>query len=266
MNTATARHIISVSGGKDSAALAIYMHNKIPNLEYVFCDTEKELRETYEYLQKLETFLGKPIIRLKHDGRGFDHWLSVYGGYLPSQRARWCTRHLKLQPFEHFIGDDTIISYVGIRADENNREGYVSAKPNIIAKYPFVEDGIGYEDVIHILMESGIGLPEYRSWRSRSGCYFCFFQKKIEWIGLLENHPDLFELASNYEKTDESTGKRFTWCGNESLIELAKPDRVAQIKADYEVKKSRLDCKSIRLADIFDVENEGPEACLICTL
>ena len=47
------RHIVSLSGGKDSTALAIYLRDRIPNLEYVFCDTGEEIRETYEYIDKL---------------------------------------------------------------------------------------------------------------------------------------------------------------------------------------------------------------------
>ena len=96
------RHIVSVSGGKDSAALALYMHDTYPQLplEYVFCDTGAELPETYEYLERLEAILGLPIVRLnaldligvaKKPGRNaFDIWLNeVYGGFLPSPRARW---------------------------------------------------------------------------------------------------------------------------------------------------------------------------------
>src|SRR5690606_21914122 len=100
----TARHILSLSGGKDSTALAIYLHDRIPDLEYVFCDTGEELLETYEYLDKLEAFLGKSITRLNPD-RPFEHYLQIYRGVLPDARARWCTRKLKIEPFERFIGD-----------------------------------------------------------------------------------------------------------------------------------------------------------------
>ena len=95
----TARHILCMSGGKDSTALAIYMRDRNPDLEYVFCDTDKELTETYEYLNQVEAFLGKKIIRLNAKA-GFDHWLSVFGGYLPSPQMRWCTKMLKLKPCE----------------------------------------------------------------------------------------------------------------------------------------------------------------------
>lgn len=47
------RHILALSGGKDSSALAVYLLGKVENIEYVFCDTEKELDETYNYLAKL---------------------------------------------------------------------------------------------------------------------------------------------------------------------------------------------------------------------
>ena len=105
--TKATRHILSLSGGKDSSALAVYMKDRVPEMEYVFCDTRKELPETYEYLDKLEAFLGKPIVRLNAE-RGFDHWLKVYSNYLPSSQMRWCTRQLKLKPFEEYVGDDPV--------------------------------------------------------------------------------------------------------------------------------------------------------------
>src|SRR5262245_46412866 len=121
------RHILSLSGGKDSTALAIFMRDKVPQMEYVFCDTRKEMDETYEYLDRIEAYLGKQIIRLNAKA-GFDHWFKVLDGYLPSVQQRWCTQLLKLRPFEEYIGDQPIVSYVGIRADEPNR-GVISHKP-----------------------------------------------------------------------------------------------------------------------------------------
>ena len=232
------RHIISLSGGKDSSALAVYMRDKIPNLEYVFCDTGEELEETYEFIDKLQDFLCAPIIKLKSI-KDFKYYLDLYNGVLPDARTRWCTRMLKIKPFEKYIGDDLIINYVGIRADESHRKGYISTKPNVITVFPFIENNINLQDVLRILKDSGLGLPRYYKWRSRSGCYFCFFQQKREWIGLLENHPDLFEKAKAYEKFDPTTGERYTWNQDESLDELSQPERIAEIKAEYEKRKLR---------------------------
>ena len=254
------RHILGVSGGRDSAALAVYMRDRVPEMEYVFCDTLKELPETYEYLDRLQVFLGKPIIRLNAT-RGFDHWLEIYGNYLPSSRMRWCTRMLKIKPFEQYVGNEPVLSYIAIRADEL-RDGYISTKDNIKPVFPFKEDGMRLADVKQILDDAGLGLPEYYSWRSRSGCYFCFFQRKSEWVGLKERHPDLFEQAKQYEKIDEAQGIRYTWSQAESLGELEQPDRVAEIKSDLEVRlaQRKSQSRSGKLANVFrDQDDDAPD-------
>ena len=135
------RHVLGLSGGKDSAALAIYIKDRYPEIhekiEYFFSDTGAELTEVYEFLDKLEAYLGKEIIRLSSN-EDFEHWLKVHNEYLPSPQQRWCTRTMKIKPFEQFVGNDAVISYVGIRADEN-REGYLSNKDTIKAVFPFNE-------------------------------------------------------------------------------------------------------------------------------
>ena len=261
------RHIVNLSGGKDSTALAIFLRDKIPQLEYLFCDTHKELPETYEYLDKLAAFLGRPITRLNAQ-RGFDHWLDMYGGMLPSARVRWCTRKLKIEPFEAYVGNDTVWSYVGIRADEA-RSGYVSTKPNIYPVLPFKEFGLGIGDVERLLEASGLGLPAYYAWRQRSGCSFCFFQRTGEWAGLLERHPDLFEEAKTYET--ERGGERFTWRPGESLAELEQPERVNQIKREHqirlEVERKRRPNRPLLdlVGDALDAEDDD-QGCDICHL
>ncbi|HEY5368359.1 MAG TPA: phosphoadenosine phosphosulfate reductase family protein [Hanamia sp.] len=363
------RHLLGISGGKDSAALAIYMKDKYPQLdiEYYTCDTGKELDETYQLITNLEIFLGKKIIRLKaFEGSPedpFDHKLKSLTGFLPSQQFRWCTKSLKLDPFEKFVGADNVISYVGIRGDEE-RDGYISRKPNIQTIFPFRkniwsedvivrllsnnnseqvlhlysnikpskssarfkevlqqpvslkfnqvqklnllldinikdfnalvfsflkttnyplsnEEGFALtdnddilirDDIFRILEESGVGVPKYykkidfevngkkgQYSRSRSGCYFCFFQQKIEWIWLFEQHPDKFKLALEYEK------EGYTWNQNEKLADLVKPERMQQIKEDYLIRvEKNSQSKSPYLLDILnEAEEEGCAACFI---
>ena len=148
--------------------------------------------------------------------RGFDHWLDVYGGMLPSPQVRWCTRQLKILPFEQFVGSDEAVSYVAIRSDEPEREGYKSSKPNITVRFPFRERGFEKKDVVKILEDYKIGLPEYYSWRTRSGCSFCFFQRKFEWVMLAERHPNKFREAVKYEES-HSDGRHYTWSQGETL-------------------------------------------------
>ena len=176
MSEKEVRHIMGLSGGKDSTALALYLRDKVPVIEYFFCDTHKELPETYAYLKKLEILLSKKI-KILEAKRGFDHWLAIKRGFLPSPQIRWCTEQLKIIPIEKFVGNDEAISYIAIRADEN-RVGYISTKQNIKPVFPFMQEGLIKRDIIRIIEESGIGMPDYYSWRSRSGCYFCFFQRK----------------------------------------------------------------------------------------
>lgn len=152
------RHVLGISGGKDSAALAIYMKDNYPDLdiEYYTADTGKELEETYQLIRNLEAYLGKEIIKLKAFDDSvetpFDHKLKTLGGFLPNTLNRWCTKSLKLDVFEDFVADDPVISYVGIRGDEH-REGYISNKSTIQSIYPFREN-IWSSDVVSIILDN----------------------------------------------------------------------------------------------------------------
>ena len=363
------KHVLGISGGKDSAALAIYLFEKYPQLdiEYYTCDTGKELDDTYKLIDNLEIYLGRKIKRLvsasgSHEDP-FDHFLKLYGGYLPSSVSRWCTRKLKLDPFEEWVGNDPVISYVGIRGDED-REGYISTKPNIQSIFPFRkniwsedviaklltnsnipklvdwyketgtakldrilslvqepvsprfirtnklqelldldsrafnevvfqflqttsyplsqtnefplldnEEVLVRDDIFRLLKDSGVGVPQYYEKitfehdgqkgeyaRSRSGCFFCFYQQKIEWIWLYEQHPELYKKAMEYEKDG------YTWMQDESLSDLIQPERMAGIKVDFIKKTTKLgnNKKSPYLVDILDeAEGEGCASCFI---
>ena len=274
MNPDTSRHICLISGGKDSTALALYMRDNHPerDMEYVFCDTGEELDETYEYLTRIEAYLGKPITRLsptdveQYREGAFKHYLKMYRDFLPSPQARWCTRKLKIEPFEAYVGDDPVYLYVGIRADEN-REGYISTKPNITAVFPFKDDGIAKDDVFRLLEQSGVGIPKYYDWRSRSGCYFCFFQRKIEWVRLHDEHPDQFERAKQFEKPELG----YTWVQGESLDDvISRRDR---IETEEEKRRERAAARRRQypktLVELFGAPTddlEEDEGCLICHL
>lgn len=278
---ANERHVLGISGGKDSAALAVHMRQAHPELdiEYFFTDTGKELPEVYEFLGRLEGYLGKPIERL-NPRRDFDFWLREYNHFLPSPQTRWCTRKLKLTPFEQWVkpmlaSGEKVTSYVAIRADEDYREGYSSKQDNLIIKLPFREAGIDKAGVMDILESSGVGYPKYYEWRSRSGCTFCFYQQKIEWVRLKERHPEAFEDAKSMEKNALEHGSPFTWSSGESLIELEQPERVAQIIEDFERRRERIRAsipinplRPVRacpedIDDVYGVD-EGGGACLVC--
>jgi len=263
------RHVCGISGGKDSAALAIYLKEKrsIPSIEYFFSDTGKELPEVYDFLDRLEAYLGQEIVRIGSN-KPFEHYLKLYGGFLPSPQQRWCTREMKIRPFEQWIGEDAAVSYVGIRADEA-REGYISTKPNIRAVFPFKEDGIVESDVLRIL-DNSVGVPSYYRWRSRSGCYFCFFQRRSEWLGLMKEHPDLFEKAKEFEKSGHNGERGYSWVNGLTLDELAKradenshrPPRVVSRVAAWQGQLAEKEAP----IDPEDGSGEADGGCLICDL
>lgn len=235
------RHILGLSGGKDSTALAIHIMNNYPEIhekiEYFFTDTGEELPEIYDYLELVERYLGKKIQYIKadlgeknrvehrvsfageHDERSpFDQLLyDKFKGFLPAPNARWCTRYLKIEPMEKWIGEDHCISYIGIRADES-RVGYNpkgKKNVNITGVYPFQEDNIDIQGVFEILNNS-VGIAGYYKWKTRSGCTFCFYQRRVEFAILYFLYPDLFEEAKKYE-ISHSDGRSYTWVKDKPL-------------------------------------------------
>ncbi len=290
------KHVLGISGGKDSSALALYVKETRPELkiEYFFTDTGHELPETNDFVDQLEEKLGY-IHRLNDrslngiEGRGdktFSHLLKEHGNYLPSQRDRWCTVQMKLKPFESwadsFINNGyEIKNYVGIRADEPNRIGFMAAGKAIESVFPFREDGIVKSDIENILQRNGLELPAYYNWRSRSGCTFCFYQQKIEWLKLMEKHPDLFEEAKKFEKGDGNNvvGEKFYWMGKGQPLSTLEDPAVQQRIIEYHEKKvarfkkkkrrnALLDnsdgfCEFNDLDEIYD-EAEGGGACVTC--
>lgn len=233
-------HILSLSGGKDSTALALFIKENMlhihKRIEYVFYDTGLDLKETYDYLNKIEVFLDKSVTYVKPE-QSFDDIFDK-GGMLPSPFARWCTVELKVKPSIKFLkdkikneGEGIINLYVGIRADEKYRKGVelksIFEQTFVKPCYPLIENGITKQDVHDILVNSGIGYPDYYNWRDRNGCYLCFFQSPYDWIKLYENHPDLFQKAMDYEKrANKGHSVRFGLNMQMPLCDMIKPENI----------------------------------------
>ena len=241
-------HILSLSGGKDSTALAFFMKENMPEIfektELVFYDTGCDLPETYDYLNKIEIFLNKKITRLTPE-KSFEHLLTV-NRVLPSHFRRWCTVELKVRPSQKYIeeklkkeGKKIVNLYVGIRKDEEHRKGILLLsdleKEFVKPQYPLIQYQIYKSDVEKILIKNGINYPSYYDYRSRNGCYFCFYQKEIDWINLYKNHPDLFKKASDYENfTRKGKTRIFRWNEKYYLDEMIKPENMRKIINDFE--------------------------------
>lgn len=140
--------LVSVSGGRTSAFMAIYLKNLWPekNIEFVFANTGKEKEETLIFLDKLDKHWELGIVWLEADvnpikgkgtkfkkvnfetasrnGEPFYDVIKKYG--LPSKLFRHCTRELKERPIHKYaksIFGSNYITAIGIRADEKHRIG-----------------------------------------------------------------------------------------------------------------------------------------------
>lgn len=202
------KHVIGISGGKDSTALAMRLVELHPEIDFEFiCNaTGNELPELFEHLEKLEAMFGKKFKRITHhtDLLGMIEEI----GMIPNFRARFCTRILKIEPtieyFESLPPGSTL--YVGLRADEEERQGLFGEDINIV--FPMREWGWTIEDVWAYLDEHGIKIPV------RTDCALCYGQRIHEWFSLWLNHRDKFDEGIAVEKkhghTFRSAG-RDTW-------------------------------------------------------
>lgn len=194
-------YIIPVSGGADSAALAIVLHRLFPHVPFrlVYTDPGADEPEIAEALGRLATLLGKPV---EHVNASKSLWelIDEYNGFLPSPTDRYCTRVLKLEPFkkwiEQFAGRRKFV-FVGIRSDESTRVAFVIDEAD--TEMPFLDLAIGRTEVFETLAES-VGIPGFYSRRSRSGCSCCPFQRRQERVGLLQQRPIEFRRALERER------------------------------------------------------------------
>jgi hypothetical protein len=293
------RHIIPISG-KDSLATAIWQTAHEPDLpyEYVYNDTRAELPETYTWLDKVEATLG---IKIERIGKSLE---DIIDGYriLPSVRVRFCTKDAKIRPMDKFIGKEGAIVYFGLRSDEPERIGALKTK-RLEPRYPLREACIGlatvyrivgsrnlmppaffwerlYNDALAIVGASGRQIVEawpqwFRdrtfAWRSRPNCFFCFFQRRYEWVGLLEHHPALFDKSEEIElrtgdgEASTRTGS-FTWVQDYPLSKIrVKAGEIYQKRLNAVVKLIR----SHEQPDFFrnaldELEMAGTSCGLLC--
>jgi hypothetical protein len=214
---------VALSGGADSTALAILLHERGEDFALVFSDTGAELPETYFMVTKVAAQLGKELIVVS--GPSFYEVLIRYGFMLPSSQRRWCTRELKQEPqHNYFQADDEVA--IGIRADEPNRSTDPVRKRGAkthLATYELVEAGMAKKDVLTLCKKHDLLNPIYR-WRSSVSCFCCPLQRKMDWYGLMKNHPSFFALAEQWEEQSMKVSNGYTWCLNRQLSDMRYAD------------------------------------------
>jgi 3'-phosphoadenosine 5'-phosphosulfate sulfotransferase (PAPS reductase)/FAD synthetase len=201
------RVVASISGGKDSAAMSLWLTEQGIEHDRVFCDTGWEAQETYDHLRYLAERLG-PITWLR--GKRQMEELVAHKGMFPSRLRRFCTEELKVKPILAYLnarvaaGED-VINAVGIRAGESAAR----------AKMPEWEWQKDFDcevwrplirwtesDVIDIHARNQLRPNSLYLKRgvSRVGCFPCIFAKKSEVKTVADHYPGQIVRIRTMEK------------------------------------------------------------------
>lgn len=191
------KHIVGLSGGKDSTAMALRLAEIEPReYTYICTPTGDEPAEMIDHWANLECLLKAPIVKLT---AGTLVQLIHEQNALPSHRMRWCTRRLKIEPTIRYIKQNSpALLYVGLRADEEERKGIYG--DIVVSDFPFRRWGWTEVDVWDYLHHRGVTIP------SRTDCLKCFDQSLREWRAYWRNDPKGYAEAIALE---DMTGHTF---------------------------------------------------------
>jgi len=203
-----AHHIVAISGGKDSTAMALRLKELYPStsFEFVITPTGDELPAMFAHWHRIELLLGRPFRRIGDiDLLG----LIREQGMIPNFRARFCTRILKIEPFIEYMEslDGEVFWYSGLRADEEERVGVTLDLPGMKMVYPLREWGWTLANVQAYLESWGVKIPK------RTDCGACFYQRIDEWDTLRTEYPDRY---ATYEAVEEEMGHTFRSPGRDT--------------------------------------------------
>lgn len=238
------RHVVALSGGKDSTALALRLKETVPRDYIYFCTpTGNEPQALVDHWNRLEHLLGAPITYVTN---GTLVGLIEKFDALPNHRQRWCTRILKIEPCIAFLAKVApAVLYVGLRADEPPEERAGIYGNYAEYRYPLREWGWNLREVLSFLKERGVVIPK------RTDCKWCFGQRLIEWKRLLLEDPVAYEEAVQLEKKMGHTFRsptRDSW-----------PASLADLRDEF------LSGRKVRGEDRAE-ENEADQACRVCSL
>jgi 3'-phosphoadenosine 5'-phosphosulfate sulfotransferase (PAPS reductase)/FAD synthetase len=190
-------HIVPISGGHDSTALALLLKDREPRpYTYVCTPTGNELPEMFDQWQMLGSLLGSRVIPIM-EGRTLYTW-SRQQKAIPNRKMRHCTPGLKILPLARWLAtlsaEGPIVIYVGLRADEEAREGAIYPKLlNVSQRFPLREWGMDDPAVLGFLEQRGITVPE------RTDCAVCYHQQIGEWWRLWHDHLPFFLEGEAFE-------------------------------------------------------------------
>jgi 3'-phosphoadenosine 5'-phosphosulfate sulfotransferase (PAPS reductase)/FAD synthetase len=186
-------HVVALSGGKDSTAMALRLAEIEPRTyQYVCTPTGDEPPEMIDHWLKLGELLGAKVLPLM--ASTLDREIEAQN-HIPNFRQRWCTRMLKIEPFAKYLRSQSpVTSYVGIRFDEAEREaGDYRNVPGALMDFPLRRWRWTLHEVRSYLCKRGVDIPP------RTDCMKCFFQRLDEWYRLWRDRPEVWAKALEHE-------------------------------------------------------------------
>jgi hypothetical protein len=196
-------HVVALSGGHDSTALALLLREQNPDTpyNYVCTPTGNELPAMFDHWLKLGDLLGRRLVPIM---AGTLRSVIRQENMLPNFRARFCTRILKIEPYRKFLIEQAaigpVVSYVGLRADEEGRAGGAYGDiAGIEMRFPLREMGFGEDEVQATLRRFGVVCPD------RTDCAWCYHQRLGEWFELWRDHRATAMEAVAIEKERGAT-------------------------------------------------------------
>lgn len=253
------QHVVALSGGKDSTCLALWLKENEPrDYRYVWTPTGNELPEMLDHIVRLRDLLDAPILPVTN-GNGLGGQIKKER-MLPNNRARWCTRKLKLEPFYRYLGSIApATSYIGLRADEGERQGMMFPEPNgITLRFPLREAGMDEADVWDFLDGRGVTIPP------RTDCAWCYHQTLGEWWRLWKLHPDLWREGEAMEaEISQMHGKPCTF---RNASRDTWPASMAGLRAEFE--QGKVPPRTVQQIDMFRGERRTTMtgACRVCSM
>jgi 3'-phosphoadenosine 5'-phosphosulfate sulfotransferase (PAPS reductase)/FAD synthetase len=195
--------VCSVSGGKDSTAMCLWLReNGIP-FRAVFADTGWEAEETYKYLREVLPLHIGEITWIA----GANQFLELIRSrnMFPNRFRRFCTQELKVFPLKKYLNalDEDFVNAVGIRRAESEAR----------SKMQEWEFNTGFDcetwrpilhwteqDVIDIHRKHDITPnPLYLKGASRVGCFPCIYARKSEIRFIADNYPQRIQQIREIE-------------------------------------------------------------------
>lgn len=220
---------VSISGGKDSLAMALRLLEEEPgdDLRFIFFDFGIDYPDTYATIERFERKTGMHVETLKpqhdflwyaaekpvkHKNANPKYRLKGYGW--PTMLSRWCTR-VKVETMLYYkrtaFAGCTFIDHIGIAADEPKR---IRTKPNV--RYPLVEWGMTEADCLAYCRARGYFPPGHPyDFLKRVSCCSCPLCANREIAYLIHHRPELWEKIKVMEAKIGEPWKRGTDCYEE---------------------------------------------------